>query len=129
MLEEADLSAKHEVGKQAVGAPADLAANSLHADAVDHQARASLPLVGAPADQHTDRTTVRADAGDEAKDPREWDGLGVMLGTIGVVKSTLCANGRQYAGVFRIGRIGKKVPCIWQARESEELTRTSCIGL
>jgi hypothetical protein len=76
-----------EVGKQAVRAPADLAADSLHADVVDYQARASLPLVGAPADQGVRGSTVgmRTAVGNSKEMPRKRRGLGVVLGRMGVV--------------------------------------------
>ena len=55
-----DGSARQEVGKQTVGAPAGLAADMLHTDVIDLQNCAGLSIVGAPADQGVRAKTVTA---------------------------------------------------------------------
>jgi hypothetical protein len=76
-----------EVGEQAVGAPAGLAPDALHADAVDMQARAGLSLVAAPADQDIGSSTVgmRTAVGKSKEVPWKRRGFGVVLGRMGVV--------------------------------------------
>ena len=76
-----------EVGEQAVGAPAGLAADSLHADAVAHETSSSLALVGAPADQRVRGSTVgmRTPAGNSKEAPWKRRGFSVVLGRMSVV--------------------------------------------
>jgi hypothetical protein len=76
-----------EVREQTVGAPAGLAADALHADAIDLQTGEGLSLVGAPADQGVGGSTVgmRTAVGKRKEAPRERDGLGVVLGRMSVV--------------------------------------------
>ena len=47
-----------KAGEDAVGAPAGLAADALHASAIHPKARAGLSLVTAPADQRAENSTV-----------------------------------------------------------------------
>jgi hypothetical protein len=76
-----------EVGEQAVGAPTGLAADALHADAINLQTCERLSLVRAPPDQDVGGSTVgmRTAVGKSKKAARKRVGLGVVLGRMGVV--------------------------------------------
>lgn len=76
-----------EIGEQAVGAPADLAADALHTDVIDRQARAGLSLVGPSADQGVGRWAVRMRTAVGNRKLTAWKrcGLGVVLRKIRVV--------------------------------------------